>query len=224
MKFIAVSLLASLAAATPISSPEVGIELVPRESVSKTELESGSASACPKAIFIFARGSTEGGNLGSLGVPVADALESKYGAANVWVQGVGGAYTAGLIENLLTRGTSEAAIKEGVRLFNLANTKCPNTPVVSGGYSQGAALAAAAIGDLTATVRNQIVGTVLFGYTKNKQNNGGIPNYTQSKLKVFCASGDLVCTGSLVVTSAHLSYGPQASSEAPAFLISKLGN
>jgi cutinase len=182
-----------------------------------------------------------------LGAPLGDALESKYGAANVWIQGVGGPYDATLGDNLLPRGSSAAAIREGVRLFNLANSKCPNTPVVAGGYSyasstfhfpfpipmststdnyssQGAALTAAAISDLSTTVRNQVIGTVLFGYTKNLQNLGSIPSYPQDRLKVFCAVGDLVCTGTLTITAAHLSYGDEARDEAPAFLISKIGN
>jgi cutinase len=226
MKFFAVSLLATLAAASPIVVPEPTIsDIEARQfSGSKSELESGSASACPKAILIFARGSTETGNLGTLGAPLGDALENKYGAANVWVQGVGGPYDATIGDNLLPRGSSAAAIKEAVRLFTMANSKCPNTPVVAGGYSQGAALTAAAVSDLSTTVRNQVVGTVLFGYTKNQQNRGAIPNYPQDRLKVFCAAGDLVCTGSLTVTAAHLTYGDEARNEAPAFLISKIGN
>lgn len=74
MKFLAISLLASLAAASPIASPEpteaqindAHIEaLAARQllSGSKNELEQGSSSSCPKAIFIFARGTTELGNL-----------------------------------------------------------------------------------------------------------------------------------------------------------------
>ncbi|KAF2124616.1 carbohydrate esterase family 5 protein [Dothidotthia symphoricarpi CBS 119687] len=230
MKFLIVSLLATLAAASPIAVPEPSINIVANDlearqfGGSKSELESGSASACPKAILVFARGSTETGNLGTLGAPLGDALERKYGAANFWVQGVGGPYGATLYDNALPRGSSPAAIAEMVRLITMANTKCPNTPVVAGGYSQGAALAAAAITDLTATVRNQVVGTVLFGYTKNMQNSGAIPSYPSDRLKVFCAVGDLVCTGTLTITAAHLSYGPQASNEAPAFLISKIGN
>jgi cutinase len=90
-------------------------------------------------------------------------------------------------------------------------------------FSQGAALAAAAISDLNTTVRDQVVGTVLFGYTKNLQNRGAIPNYPSDKLKVFCAVGDLVCTGTLTITAAHLSYGGEARTEAPQFLISKIG-
>jgi cutinase len=72
-------------------------------------------------------------------------------------------------------------------------------------------------------VRNQIVGTVLFGYTKNQQNNGGIPSYPSDRLKVFCATGDEVCNGTLTITAAHLSYGPQARSDGPKFLESKIG-
>ena len=89
--------------------------------------------------------------------------------------------------------------------------------------SQGSALIAAAISDATTTVRNQIVGTVLFGYTKNLQNLGRIPNYPADRLEVFCAVGDLVCDGTLVITAAHLSYSDEAASEAPRFLASKIG-
>lgn len=83
---------------------------------------------------------------------------------------------------------------------------------------------AAAISDLNSGVRDKVVGTVLFGYTKNQQNRGAIPNYPSDRLEVFCAAGDLVCTGSLTITAAHLSYGDEARSQAPRFLISKLGN
>lgn len=82
---------------------------------------------------------------------------------------------------------------------------------------------AAALTDATATVRNQVFGTVLFGYTQNQQNRGGIPNYPSDRLEVFCAVGDLVCDGTLIITAAHLSYGDEAAGEAPRFLASKIG-
>ncbi|KAF3036268.1 hypothetical protein E8E11_005792 [Didymella keratinophila] len=225
MKLLTVAFFAALAAASPIIIPEsAAIELQARQlGLSSTELESGSSSACPKVILIFARGSTEIGNLGTLGVPLGNALESRYGAANVWVQGVGGPYGATLGDNFLPRGSSTAAIREGVRLLNLANSKCPNSKVVTGGYSQGSALIAAALTDATATVRDQVVGTVLFGYTQNLQNRGGVPNYPSDRLEIFCAVGDLVCDGTLIITAAHLSYGDEAVGEAPRFLASKIG-
>ena len=95
---------------------------------------------------------------------------------------------------------------------------------MSGGYSQGTAVIAGAIPKLDASLRNRVVGTVLFGYTKNRQNNGGIQNYPAENLKVFCAVGDLVCTGTLTITAAHFSYAGDAAKPAPQFLQSKIGN
>ncbi|KAF1843498.1 carbohydrate esterase family 5 protein [Cucurbitaria berberidis CBS 394.84] len=230
MKFLAISVLAALAAASPIAVPEPVNDLEVREidarqlnAGTRNELETGTAP-CPKAILIFARGSTETGNMGTLtGPPVASALESTYGANNVWVQGVGGPYVADLASNALPGGTSQAAINEAVRLFNLANTKCPSSAVVAGGYSQGSAVIAGAIPKLSATARAQVKGIVVFGYTQNQQNRGGIPSYPSGDLKVFCAPGDLVCNGTLIITPAHLTYGVPAASEAPRFLQSKIG-
>lgn len=65
MKFFITSLLAALAAASPVVLPESSVvEIEARQFGSpETELESGRSSACPKAILVFARGSTETGNL-----------------------------------------------------------------------------------------------------------------------------------------------------------------
>lgn len=65
MKSFTIAMFAALAAASPLIIPEsAAVELEARQlGSSRTELESGSSSACPKAILIFARGSTETGNL-----------------------------------------------------------------------------------------------------------------------------------------------------------------
>jgi cutinase len=76
---------------------------------------------------------------------------------------------------------------------------------------------------LSTTVINQIKGVVLFGYTRNKQNKGGIPSYPQSNLQVYCAEGDLVCEGTLIVLPAHSTYEDEAADEAPIFLRGKIG-
>ena len=105
--------------------------------------------------------------------------------------------------------------------FNDANQKCPDAVLIAGGYSQGAALAAASVTDVDAGIREKIAGVVLFGYTKNLQNRGKIPSYPEDRTKVFCNAGDLVCTGSLIVAAPHLAYQSAASGAAPEFLIQK---
>ncbi|KAK0733132.1 cutinase-domain-containing protein [Lasiosphaeria miniovina] len=230
--FTALHLVVGLAAALPSRIEEIRswqlveehTQSLESRASSETRNELQAGGTCPPIIFIYARGSTEGGNLGSLGPSLADALESAYGASNVWVQGVGGAYTAGLLDNLLPDGTTKAAITEMKNLLTLANTKCPEAKIVSGGYSQGAALAAAAIGGSSAAIREQVKGVVLFGYTKNQQNGGKIPNYPASRLAVYCDAGDLVCKGTLLVTPQHLMYADEAKDEAPKFLIARIAS
>ncbi|GKU08209.1 cutinase 3 [Fusarium langsethiae] len=221
MKFsIATALLAATASALP-TAQDSALEARQLGGSTRNDLKNGNSGSCPGVIFVFARGSTELGNLGTLGPRVASGLESKYGRNGVWVQGVGGAYTAGVAENALPRGTTPAAIREMVGHFNDANQKCPDAVIVAGGYSQGAALAAAAVTDVDDAIREKIAGTVLFGYTKNLQNRGKIPSYPEDRTKVFCNTGDLVCTGTLIVAGPHLLYQTDASGPAPRFLIEK---
>lgn len=70
MKFFAtVALAIACVSAIPVDLDAVGEAniLVARQSSStKTELETGSSSACPRVIFIFARASTETGNMVSI--------------------------------------------------------------------------------------------------------------------------------------------------------------
>ena len=90
-------------------------------------------------------------------------------------------------------------------------------------HSQGTAVIAAAIPALSATVRNKVVGTVLFGYTRNQQNGGQIPSYPADRLLVDCAVGDPVCSGTLTVNAAHLSYSSDGSgARAATFLAGKI--
>nr|Q96UT0.1 RecName: Full=Cutinase 2; AltName: Full=Cutin hydrolase 2; Flags: Precursor [Fusarium vanettenii]AAL18696.1 cutinase 2 [Fusarium haematococcum] len=224
MKFFALTtLLAATASALPTSHPVQ--ELEARQlggGTTRNDLTNGNSASCADVIFIYARGSTETGNLGTLGPSIASKLESAFGRDGVWIQGVGGAYRATLGDNSLPRGTSSAAIREMLGLFQQANTKCPDATLIAGGYSQGAALGAASVEDLDSAIRDKIAGTVLFGYTKNLQNHGRIPNFPADRTKVFCNTGDLVCTGSLIIAAPHLTYGPDARGPAPEFLIEKV--
>ncbi|KFA69456.1 hypothetical protein S40285_04613 [Stachybotrys chlorohalonatus IBT 40285] len=227
--FAALPFIAGLVAAAPldlaaaVAEVEVrDVELETRQtSTTSNELTLGLSSRCPQAILIFARGSTELGNMGStVGPDLANSLERQ--VESLWVQGVGGPYDATLLGNNAIRGSPESSIAEGVRLFNLARSKCPNSAIVAGGYSQGAALIAAAVSDLNAATREAVNGVVLFGYTKNLQNRGRIPNYPADRTRVYCAIGDLVCQGTLIVVAPHLTYGDDARGPAASFLAGQI--
>lgn len=71
-----------------------------------------------------------------------------------------------------------------------------------------------AIQSLSANVKSQVKGVVMFGFTRNAQDDGGVPGFDASKTKVFCAIGDLVCDNTLTITAAHLTYGANAPAAA----------
>ncbi|KAF7592140.1 hypothetical protein BBP40_000627 [Aspergillus hancockii] len=218
LRSLLVSALATLAVASPIADPETQ-SLEARQLASSNDLTSG---ACKDVTLIFARGSTEMGNMGTvIGPPLCTQLKSKLGADKVACQGVGGLYTGGLMQNALPQNTDPGAISTAKGLFEQASTKCPNTQIVAGGYSQGSAVIDNAVQQLSSEVKDKVKGVVLFGFTRNLQDKGQIPNYPKEDVKVFCAVGDMVCSGTLIVLPAHLTYGLNAG-EAASFLAGKV--
>lgn len=184
--------LIGLAAASPM--------LEKRQSTSNDFTRGG----CKGTVMIYARGSTEMGNVGMLGPDLKSGLNRELNR-DFALQGV--EYPADLASNFLSKGTSDSAIREAAGLVNQVFQRCPGANIVLGGYSQGSAVAVGAIQEVSSEVKEAIKATVLFGYTKNMQNRERIPNYPQDRTLIICNVGDLVCSGTLVITATHLTYG-----------------
>lgn len=75
-----------------------------------------------------------------------------------------------------------------------------------------------AISELESSVKDKIAGAALFGYTKNVQNKGFIPNYPESQVVVYCAPFDAVCFGTLFIFPDHFFYADEAAGAAADFL------
>jgi cutinase len=94
-----------------------------------------AAAACPDVQVVFARGTFEPPGVGGTGQSFVDALKAELPNKSIDVYPVN--YPATLDFSRAADGVIDASTK----VEQVANT-CPNTKVVLGGYSQGAAVAA----------------------------------------------------------------------------------
>ena len=104
--------------------------LHPRQSLSPTRNDLLNGVCAPTTI-IFARGTLELGNVGSLaGPPFFNALTDIVGSSTIAVQGVDyGATILGYLEGGDPAGATEAA-----KMVDLAVSQCPGSKIVLGGY------------------------------------------------------------------------------------------
>ena len=114
-------------------------------------------SECKPVTVIFARGTIELGNVGSItGPPFFNALDAVLGEGNVGVQGVD--YPADILGYLEGGDTGGASTMAG--LLNQAASQCPNTQIILSGYSQGAQVAHLAEDQISADVAAKIAAVV----------------------------------------------------------------
>lgn len=118
-----------LAAPVIIAIPEGGLN-IRQSSDTRNDLTDGSV--CKAVTVIFARGTTESGNVGAFtGPPFFSALATAIGTDNLAVQGVD--YPADIAGFLA--GGDAAGSKKMAELVSQAITQCPDTKVVMSGYS-----------------------------------------------------------------------------------------
>jgi len=180
--------------------------------------ESGvlNGNCCTDVTIVFARGTGESGNVGTVaGPPMFKSLRNKLGAGRVTIQGVDyPADSAGNSQLGASGGPTMAAdVKQAL-------AQCPSTKIVVSGYSQGGMVVHNAFSSQGLSSA-QVSAAILFGDPFNGQ---AVGNLSSGKVDEFCADGDDVCngSGSYTITQAHLSYGSNADAAAD-FIISALG-
>ncbi|BBX61378.1 cutinase [Mycobacterium saskatchewanense] len=177
---------------------------------------------CPDVELIFARGTFEPPGLGATGQAFADALTARLPGTSISSYGVN--YPASLDFSQASDGVVDASARVGEIVG-----ACPNTKIVLGGYSQGAAVAAyitadsvppgyalpaGITGPMPPTVAKHVAAVVLFG----KPSDGflnlvdhdappiSIGNLYAGKTIDLCAPDDPVCSGAGFNRAAHSAY------------------
>ncbi len=184
------------------------------------------ADYCNDIEVVFARGTSEDPGIGRVGDAFVNDLRSLVGGRSMGVYAVN--YPASYDFLAAANGANDAS----ARIQYIANT-CPNTKIVLGGYSQGAAVV-----DVVTAVPIPVIGftnplppfagdhiaaIAVFG---NPSAKVGLPLTTSpvfgGRAIDLCNPGDPVCTsGDSVV--AHRSYGPDGSAwQAAVFVANRI--
>lgn len=160
---------------------------------------------CKSVIMVYARASTEIGNIGESVGPLIENKLKDYYNGDFAMQGV--TYDAGLTPNFLPGGSSSKSIGIMQDLLEQVIEKCPGAKIATGGYSQGTALVTRSIPLLSASQQKRIGAVVLFGDTQYQQTSGGnIEGVPSDRVKIFCNKTDAVCKGTLFILPSHLDY------------------
>jgi cutinase len=206
---LAAAALVSAAAAlfVPVVVPTAGIGVA-------------SAQGCPDIEVVFARGTDEAPGLGRIGGAFVDGLRGKVGGRSVGAYAV--VYPASYDFLAAAAGANDAS---GHIQYMVNN--CPNTRLVLGGYSQGAAvidvIAAVPVpalgfnSPLPANVPDHVAAVVAFG---NPSAKVGLP-LTRSPIyggrsMDLCNPGDPICTDGDDIP-AHRNYEGAAAGQAAQF-------
>jgi cutinase len=162
-----------------------------------------NAQPCPDVEVVFARGTSEPPGVGRVGLALADQLRNQLGGRTVTTYGVN--YPASYDFFTSADGANDAA----ARIATMA-AQCPNTSIVLGGYSQGAAVVdmlagvpplGNRIGDigsappLPGSLNGNVAAVAVFGNPATKFGNpiSARGSFT-GKAVDLCADGDPICS------------------------------
>jgi len=208
-----------------------------------------SAQPCPDVEVVFARGTGEPPGVGGIGQAFVDALRSQAGAKSVNVYPVNYPASADFGgDRLAFAQTVVDGIRDAGSHVEATAANCPNTRIVLGGYSQGAAVAgyvtSAAIPDsipaefrafipqpMPPEVADHVAAVTLFGKPSDTfMADVGAPPVVigplySAKTIDLCVPDDTICNGAPVggPNFAHATYGVNGMvGEAAAFAVARL--
>ncbi len=115
------------------------------------------AAPCPDVEIVFARGTTEPPGVGGIGQAFVDSLRSQLGGRSVGVYAVN--YPA---SNDFSTSTPAGGDDMSGHVQSMA-ANCPDTKMVLGGYSQGAAVVDLATTHMPADVSDNVAAAAEFG-------------------------------------------------------------
>ena len=209
---------------------------------------SASAQPCPDVEVVFARGTGEPPGVGGIGQGFVDSLRSQAGGRSVGVYAVNYPASSDFGAGMEFARTVVDGIRDaGAHVQSMA-ANCPNTRMVLGGYSQGAAVAgfvtsAAVPSEVPAAflsfvpqpmppeVADHVAAVVLLGKpSEDFMRQFGAPPIVigpayVAKTIELCAPGDTICSGAFGggPTIAHALYGVNGMvNEGAAFAASRL--
>lgn len=193
--------------------------------VSPTMLPAAHAADCYDVQVVFARGTDEPPGVGRVGQSFVDSLRRKIGNRSMGVYAVN--YPASYDFLAAADGANDAS----AFIQDVVNT-CPNTRLVLGGYSQGAAIIDVitsvpfpAIGfnnPLPPEVADHVAALAVFG---NPTARVGLPLTSSpvygAKAIDLCNAGDPICSDGNSVP-AHRSYGADGTANQAAAFVATL--
>lgn len=191
-----------------------------------------SAEPCPDVEVVFARGTGEPPGVGGIGQSFVDALHAKLGERSIEVYPVNYAASNDFGGGADFARTVVDGIRDAGTHIEKTAANCPNTRVVLGGFSQGAALAGYTTSaeiprevpaeyrsyipqPMPPSVTDHVAAVVLFGTPSAEflQSSGAPPvrigPLYASKTAQLCADGDTICNGAPAggPPFAHAMYG-----------------
>jgi cutinase-like protein len=182
-----------------------------------------SAAPCPDVEVTFARATSEPPGVGVVGQEFIDSLRSQVGGRSIAVYPVNYPASDDLVPSANAGGVDANAHVESMA------ASCPNTKLVLGGYSQGAAvidlitIAQAPVSGLVPVslpqdVADHVAALALFGNPSGRYLGAPVSTLSPwygAKAIDLCAAGDPVCTPGAMFTlpthedlssPVHLSY------------------